>query len=245
MKLPKISVLTPTYNRIHLIQEMIWMFKNQDYPNKELIIVNDNPNIFFTCNEEDVFVYNFPKMQSLGEIRNMLIDLSRGELVHFWDDDDVRDKDALSKLYQFYAERKPSTLAVAFENYVYFENYVPAKETANGGNHIFFGLFSKNYTNLFRFDPNLHLGEDQDFVRKGFYFIDTKKTKETPIAYCWGNDAWHVSGELIDLSNSQEHLDRKKLFEDVHATDRHRRIQLVPTNSHDFFMEFNKFFNRK
>lgn len=248
----KISVLTPTFNRITHLQELIWLFQHQDHENKELIILNDNPMIEFVCEEPNVFVYNVPKMNSLGQLRNKLMDLATGDFIHFWDDDDVRDKDALSKLYKSYIERPDGMLASGFRNYVYWENYKPVGITKDGGNHLFFGLFSREYFSKYKFHDKLHLGEDQDFVGKGKTYIYQTLSERTPIAYCWGNDVFHVSGNSLDLWDEKQQIERKRLFEHKHGNISDnliffakKKIFLKPIIRYDYFGEFEYFFTKK
>lgn len=89
-RFPLISCIMPTYGRPDFVNESIAMFLSQDYPRKELLILNDCPEQIFECEIPGIEVFNFERrFNSLGEKRNMAIELSRGELIAIWDDDDV------------------------------------------------------------------------------------------------------------------------------------------------------------
>jgi len=93
-RLPLVSCICPTYNRPpshqHLLEEAIESFLRQDYPNKELIVINDCPGQELVCDAPGVRVVNVPeRFPTLGEKRNAGVRLSRGELIAPWDDDDI------------------------------------------------------------------------------------------------------------------------------------------------------------
>jgi glycosyltransferase involved in cell wall biosynthesis len=89
-----VSCICPTYNRPpryqHLLEEAIESFLRQDYPNKELIVLNDCPGQELICDEPGVRVVNVAeRFPSLGDKRNAGVGLARGELIAPWDDDDI------------------------------------------------------------------------------------------------------------------------------------------------------------
>lgn len=87
---PLISCVMPTYGRPDFVEESIAMFLSQDYPNKELIILNDCPKQKFECELPGVRVINAERRYAnLGEKRDAAIELAKGELIAVWDDDDV------------------------------------------------------------------------------------------------------------------------------------------------------------
>ncbi|MGD9712907.1 MAG: glycosyltransferase, partial [Thermomicrobiales bacterium] len=91
---PLVSCCLPTYNRVpdhaHLVEEAIESFLRQDYPNKELILLNDTPGQELVCDAPGVMVVNVAeRYPTLGEKRNALVQLAKGELLAVWDDDDI------------------------------------------------------------------------------------------------------------------------------------------------------------
>jgi glycosyltransferase involved in cell wall biosynthesis len=92
--LPLVSCICPTYNRPpqyqHLLEEAIASFLRQDYPNKELIVLNDCPGQELICDEPGVRVVNVAeRFASIGDKLNAAVGLARGELIAPWDDDDI------------------------------------------------------------------------------------------------------------------------------------------------------------
>lgn len=87
---PLISCVMPTYGRPLYVNEAVAMFLRQDYPDRELIVLNDCPGQTYVCDLPQVRVVNRPeRYPTLGEKRNGAIELARGELIAVWDDDDV------------------------------------------------------------------------------------------------------------------------------------------------------------
>jgi glycosyltransferase involved in cell wall biosynthesis len=90
----KVSCICPTYNRPPnyqwLVEEAIESFLRQDYPNKELIVLNDCPGQELICDAPDVFVINLPRrFRSYGEKLNAGIALAQGSIIAPWNDDDI------------------------------------------------------------------------------------------------------------------------------------------------------------
>lgn len=91
-RVPLASCICPTYNRPpryqHLLEEAIASFLRQDYPNKELIVLNDCPGQELICDEPGVRVVNVAeRYPSIGDKYNAAVSLARGELIAPWDDD--------------------------------------------------------------------------------------------------------------------------------------------------------------
>ena len=89
--LPSISCLCVTFARPELLEEAIQSFLNQDYAGeKELIILNDFHLQELTIDHPEISIINLPrKVNTLGEKRNMAAELSKGDVLFPWDDDDI------------------------------------------------------------------------------------------------------------------------------------------------------------
>ncbi|PQO37416.1 glycosyltransferase family 2 protein [Bremerella cremea] len=87
---PLISCIMPTYGRPDYVNEAIAMFLAQDYPRKELVILNDCPGQRFACDQPGIHVFNADeRYPTLGEKRNAAIELAQGDIMAVWDDDDI------------------------------------------------------------------------------------------------------------------------------------------------------------
>jgi glycosyltransferase involved in cell wall biosynthesis len=110
--LPMVSVLIPTYNRVHYLVEAIETTLEQDYPNFE-VVISDNGSTDGTEGRvkkylADPRVRYFRNEKNLGSgpnYRKLLYEYAAGQLGHFLTDDDYFiDRQHLSKAVQLIQE---------------------------------------------------------------------------------------------------------------------------------------------
>jgi glycosyltransferase involved in cell wall biosynthesis len=88
----KVSCICPTWNRPNWLEECIQSFLIQDYRgDKELIVLNDNPEQELLYDHPDVKVINVKeKYKSLGQKYNdMFFKMASGDVITPWEDDDI------------------------------------------------------------------------------------------------------------------------------------------------------------
>lgn len=91
----KVSCLMVTKGRPELIKKSVDCYLRQTYPNRELIILSqglpeENAAIVKLIDgRSDIFFYEAPQSICLGEMRNASIELSQGDVICQWDDDDL------------------------------------------------------------------------------------------------------------------------------------------------------------
>lgn len=87
---PLVSCVMPTRNRRSFVPQSIWYFLRQDYPHKELIILDDGEDsVADLIPADDRIRYRrLDRKLTLGAKRNLGCELSRGDLIAHWDDDD-------------------------------------------------------------------------------------------------------------------------------------------------------------
>jgi glycosyltransferase involved in cell wall biosynthesis len=95
---PLVSVIIPTYGRSQFLLKAIELVKRQDYPNLEIVIVDDSEvsleldkkfhRIFTKAHNQWIRYYHLPQRVSIGEKRNFAVQQTRGQIVIHWDDDD-------------------------------------------------------------------------------------------------------------------------------------------------------------
>lgn len=87
---PKISCYCATYDRPLILEESIYSFLNQNYQNKELIIVNDCKEQNLIFEHPQVKIYNFKdRIDKIGTKFNIAAQMCTGEILMPWDDDDI------------------------------------------------------------------------------------------------------------------------------------------------------------
>lgn len=104
MNQPLVSIIIPTYNRAHLIGETLDSVLAQTYQNWECIIVDDGSTdgtealLATYCEKDNRFQYHHrPNIRPKGAnaCRNYGFELSKGEYINWFDDDDVMLEDFL------------------------------------------------------------------------------------------------------------------------------------------------------
>jgi glycosyltransferase involved in cell wall biosynthesis len=87
---PLVSCIMPTHNRRRFVSRAIEYFQRQDYPNRELIIVDDGVDSVRDLIPEDPAIryLRLTSKCSTGAKRNRACEIARGNIVVLWDDDD-------------------------------------------------------------------------------------------------------------------------------------------------------------
>ena len=90
MNLPLVSCIMPTANREKYIPYAIRYFLDQNYPNKELVIVDDgHTSVAPFIPEKDTISYFYSApIGTIGLKRNYACEKAKGEIIVNWDDDD-------------------------------------------------------------------------------------------------------------------------------------------------------------
>lgn len=109
MNKPLVSIITATYNGEKYLSEAIESVINQDYPNKEYLIINDHSSDH-TLDIINHYAEKYPRIKVItneknlerSRSRNLWAELAKGEFLAFLDDDDIwHAKDKLSKQIDF------------------------------------------------------------------------------------------------------------------------------------------------
>jgi O-antigen biosynthesis protein len=95
---PLVSCVMPTFDRRAFVPQAVRYFQRQDYPAKELVIVDDGPEPVSDLLPADprIRYHRLEARAVLGEKRNMACDLARGSVIVHWDDDDWASPDRVS-----------------------------------------------------------------------------------------------------------------------------------------------------
>jgi glycosyltransferase involved in cell wall biosynthesis len=196
---PLISCLCITYARPYLLKELLYFFLAQDYPNKELIIVNDQKEITYTCNEPNVHVFNYKeRFGSVGEKRNFAKAFAHPNSKYvFWlDDDDLYYPNFVSHLV--IEHEKLENIDILRPDIVHFStnNIISNEKCKNIGFPT--ACFTKEYSDNNDFEP-LMFGSDQRYLKGAR--IHRLKDGIVGAHIRWGMGVYHVSGECSDIDN--------------------------------------------
>jgi glycosyltransferase involved in cell wall biosynthesis len=89
-ELPLVTCIMPTANRQQFVPKAIKYFLDQDYPYKELIIIDDGLDSVFNLipNLYCVRYLYLQQQLSIGTKRNIACEKASGSIIVHWDDDD-------------------------------------------------------------------------------------------------------------------------------------------------------------
>ena len=96
MELPFVTAIMPTANRREFATDAIRMFLEQDYPFKELVIVDDGRPPLNPPHHELISYEHSPVKRNIGKKRNVACGHASGDVIVHWDDDDLYAPDRIS-----------------------------------------------------------------------------------------------------------------------------------------------------
>jgi hypothetical protein len=87
---PLVSCIMPTADRRSFVPRAISQFLRQDYPNRELIVIDDGIDSIedLIPTDDRIRYVRLSQKLSIGAKHNMGCELARGEVILHWDDDD-------------------------------------------------------------------------------------------------------------------------------------------------------------
>jgi glycosyltransferase involved in cell wall biosynthesis len=201
----KISVITPTYNRVDMLRDAVDSFLSQDYKDKELIIVNDGGMKPPDYNNNQIKVYNI-EHKNQANAQNFGLSNCTGDYCCTLDDDDYfYDMKSLSKR----AEELDKGYEIVWGDYVDI-NWRSEKIRA---------LSDKDNTQIWQRDRigiNTMMWR-HNIVDKigGYWFLDTLTS----------NEDWHFKIRALSLCKCN-YINYDIMYHRIHAgmrSDEHRR----------------------
>ena len=234
---PLVSCVCVTYGRPTLLGEAVKCFIDQDYPNKEMIIVNDQEGVTLKLDkpQENIIIHNCSKrFKSLGEKRNHAMSLAMGDYICIWDDDDLYTPWRITDSVEYMKSNKSldiikgqmALMSVHDTNYKIVNNLFHSQ-----------AIITKEYVNKTTY-LDISVGEDAAYERNariGSFPID-------PLywyVYRWGLNIHHLSGITDDKRSWARSLE----FEPY--TKLNGEIEIKPEFQQDHWENIIKCFEAK
>jgi glycosyltransferase involved in cell wall biosynthesis len=193
----KISALCITYGRPHLLEEAIESFLRQDYQNKELIIVNDLAEQELIFNHPQVKIFNFKeRFKTIGDKRNKSVELSSGDILTSWDDDDIYLPWLLSQFVKVFEENDKIDFIKPDKAWIYNDN----KFTLGSGWCAYIAFSRKAFYSVGGY-KSMNSGQDMDLLYKLKKYSTSVEAKtlsfskeESAYIFRWaGTNSYHLS----------------------------------------------------
>jgi glycosyltransferase involved in cell wall biosynthesis len=109
MTQPIFSIITPTFNRGHLLPRIWESLKNQTFQYFEWVIIDDSSTdntkeIVNSFNDQRFIFEKFPQNKGVNTARNKGLDLAQGKYIVFVDSDDLLLPNALETFLKLWNE---------------------------------------------------------------------------------------------------------------------------------------------
>jgi len=193
-----ISVLTLTYKRHHLLEEAIESFlQNESFHPKEMVIINDNPEVDYVYDHEDVRIINHKqRFPSIAAKIEWGYKQCKYDYIYRLDDDDLLNKTAISNATLDILENPGYEIYRSSGMYFFVHNiFEGLNSNINNGN-----IYTKEYLDRIKF-PDLSGTEDDNITYGHGAKIFESKRKPTML-YRWGMNTLHISGMGIQPNHA-------------------------------------------
>jgi glycosyltransferase involved in cell wall biosynthesis len=166
---PLVSCIMPTYNRLRFVKESVRYFQRQDYPNLELIVVDDGSEQVKSVllGDPRIKLIQLGQKKNVGTKRNIACAAASGSYIVHWDDDDWYPGDRVSRQISSMVARKSEICGTS--TLYYYEaasgkawcyRYSDRRRGWVAGNTL---AYSKRWWSAHPF-PEIQVGEDTRFV---------------------------------------------------------------------------------
>jgi glycosyltransferase involved in cell wall biosynthesis len=118
MEYPLVSCIMPTKNRRRFVAQSLRYFEEQDYPNKELIVVDDGEDLVVDLVSQRPNVYYLAPQyaRTVGAKRNIACEAAHGDFICHWDDDDWYSPSRLSYQMQLLLKDEADITGLHFQS---------------------------------------------------------------------------------------------------------------------------------
>ena len=189
IKLPFVSVCTPTFNRRPFVEMMIKCFDSQDYPKNKMewIIVDDgsDPIEDMVGVHPSVKYFKYDDKMTLGKKRNIMHKKSCGDIIVYMDDDDYYPPDRVSHAVERLMGNPSALCAGSSEMYIYFKDNKEKCKMVQfgpyGPDHATAGTFAfkRKLLKDTQYNEEACLAEEREFLKNytvPFVQLDPLKT---------------------------------------------------------------------
>lgn len=239
---PFVSVVTPTWNRRAFLPYLLYMFQYQDYPaeRRELVILDDS-----ACSNADLIesmkkyaacpqlirYYHLPKRLTMGEKRNRLNTLAKGEYIICMDDDDYYPADKISYTISEMQHHK-ARFAGCDRIPIWYSHINRIYLTHEfGPYHALNGTFAyhRSFLKRHRYDNHARLAEESSFLQN-FTTPVLQLAPERSIL-CISHNANTFDKDFVMGSCERDTQQLSDYVTDPHLSKFYQRLQQAPVNT--------------
>lgn len=218
-KLPSVSCQCITYGRPELLVEAIESFLQQDYAgDKELVILNDQPEVKYSCDAPGVRIINLDhRVETIGEKRNICVSHCKNDIIFPWDDDDI----SLPHRISFSLQEMKNHHYFKADCFWFMNGATIDPEPSHNVAHAM-GAFSREIFNELGGYDHIQSGQDLTFENKISQrnLRDIRKLNKNDVYYIYRfgvTRSYHLSawGYGNGYDESKKYVDSKKLSGEI------------------------------
>jgi glycosyltransferase involved in cell wall biosynthesis len=205
-----VSVIIPCYNQARFLREAVESALGQDYPAKEVIVINDGSedNVREVVSRfKDKIISLEQENKGVSAARNTGIRAARGKYIAFLDSDDACLPHALRDRAS-YLDNNPDTALVCANSLVFYETGLPERLYSSQGNT------PTNFAN-FRWETVDYYPAVSTVMVRNFCFAKTGYFEETLRI---GGEDWHMWVRL-SLHFNMAYLDHPLARYRIHCSN--------------------------
>jgi len=231
---PLVSVIITTYKRPEYLRRSLSSVLSQTYSNIEVIIINDDPSVFYTSSQRGIWsdsrvqYINHSSNMGVSSARNSGLEVSKGDYICFLDDDDIWLPSKVDTQLNILA---PTNERIGFSycwSYILdsAHNNISSLSPRLQGNifdqmllrqcipNISTIMIKASVLNLVSgFEVDLKRGNDSDFLRKLSYYFHVIPTEQYLVYYNDSNLHHRITNNTRSgLSNSIASLKYRQKF---------------------------------
>lgn len=230
----KVSIITITYNRAHLIGETIQSVLNQTYTKFEHIIIDDGSTddteeVVKNFNDERIRYFKYKRVANLSKLHNFGLKHSTGAIISILDSDDIWHKNKLELTINIF--NKNNDIKIIAHNITYFEGIKYQKKYYNYENDFFENIFEKVL--LFKILPFPVLVFKKEILEKIDYLNNSIKDGQQDFLFriAANYKVYYISKSLSKIR--------------IHNENTHSMIKNIPYFTNYYYSVIKLFFNKK
>lgn len=244
----KYSIIIPTHNDEHTIENTINSILTQSNKNYEIIIVNDASTdnttdvinkIKDTANMTNIKIIDLKENKKAGGARNEGIKIATGDYIIFLDSDDILENEAIEKISNTIGKDTPDIVYLGFKikNGTYEENVIPNEQNSIKENRLsqwkYENVWDICWNKDFLTKNNIHFIEDRYFEDFLFYYQGVVLSK----TYKFVQGITHIYTEDREGSMTTE-ISLKKL-EDLYSNTAVllKFMNTIPEKYHSYLLD--------
>lgn len=217
---PLVSCLCATHGRYSVLQEAVSCFLEQDYENKELIILN-NHEVPIVCNLPQVRVINGEHYPTLGDCRNRLLELANGLYVRTWDDDDLYLPWAISQGVENFPEG--ADIWQPDKSWSWHKH----KDSLEFRGNVYEASWTTLKTSAKKVGYKSGGGDEHRPLRELKRIRGPVTPHDGSYVYTWGTGLCHISGTLGHKNGVEWRTERWKKLNDDHGSEKPLKPTLI------------------